>query len=149
MLLLLFSCYVGLVANLWTVACQAPLSMQFPKQEYWSKLPFPTPRDLIDPGIKCVSPALTGEFLATVPPENPIFIHIQLYLKNKVIVSLKLIVQDTNVCHTGIGNFNRYSVLQILCFICLSCWTISFCKVRDMQAHLSGKEYDDWPGGAI
>ena len=38
MLLLLFSCYVGLVANLWTVACQAPLSMQFPKQEYWSGL---------------------------------------------------------------------------------------------------------------
>ena len=38
MLLLLFSCYVGLLANLWTVACQAPLSMQFPKQEYWSGL---------------------------------------------------------------------------------------------------------------
>ena len=36
----------------WTVACQAPLSMEFPKQEYWSGLPFPSPGDLPDPGIE-------------------------------------------------------------------------------------------------
>ena len=47
----------------WTVACQVPLSMGFSKQEYWSELPFPTPGDLPDPGIKhesLVSPALAG-----------------------------------------------------------------------------------------
>ena len=38
--------------NLWTVAHQAPLSMGFPKQEYWSGLPFPPPGDLPDPGLK-------------------------------------------------------------------------------------------------
>ena len=40
----------------WTVACQAPLSMQFSRQEYWSGLPFPSPSDLLDPGIKPRSP---------------------------------------------------------------------------------------------
>ena len=42
----------------WTVACQAPLSVGFSIQEYWSGLPFPSPGDLPDPGIKPRSPAL-------------------------------------------------------------------------------------------
>ena len=42
----------------WTVACQAPVSTEFFRQEYWSGLPFPTPGDLPDPGIESVSPAL-------------------------------------------------------------------------------------------
>ena len=52
-------------ATPWTVACQAPLSMGLPRQEYWRGLPFPSPGDLPDPGIKPespVSPALAGEF---------------------------------------------------------------------------------------
>ena len=51
----------------WTVARQAPLSMAFSRQEYWSRLPFPTPGDL-DPGTKpvsLISPALAGEFFST------------------------------------------------------------------------------------
>ena len=47
----------------WTVACQAPLSTGFPRQEYWNGLPFPSPRDLSDPGIKPASPALAGDSL--------------------------------------------------------------------------------------
>ena len=46
----------------WTVACQAPLSMGFPRQEYWDGLPFPSPGDLSNPGIVTVPPALPGEF---------------------------------------------------------------------------------------
>jgi len=38
----------------WSVACQAPISMEFSRQEYWSELPFPSPGDLPDPGIKPV-----------------------------------------------------------------------------------------------
>ena len=64
----------GLVAKLhltlvtpWTVAHQPPLSMGFPKQEYWSGLPFPSPRDLPDPGIKPESPALQADSL---PPSH-------------------------------------------------------------------------------
>ena len=53
--------------TLWTVAHQAPLSVEFSRQEYWSQLPFPTPGDLPDPGIEPKSlayPALGGRFFA-------------------------------------------------------------------------------------
>ena len=59
---------VWLLATPWTVACQAPLSMGFSRQEYWSWLPFPLPGDLPDPGVKPMSfspPALGGGFFIT------------------------------------------------------------------------------------
>ena len=46
-------CHVRLFATLWTIAHQAPLSMEFSKQEYWSRVPFPSPGDFPHPGIKC------------------------------------------------------------------------------------------------
>ena len=49
-----FSC-VQLFATLWTIACQAPLSMGFSRQEYWSGLPYTSPGDLPDPGIQPAS----------------------------------------------------------------------------------------------
>ena len=49
--------------TLWTIACQAPLSMGFPKQEYWSGLPFPSLGDLPDLGIEPGSPALQTDSL--------------------------------------------------------------------------------------
>ena len=52
----------------WTIALQAPLSMGFPRQEYGSGLPFPSPGDFPNPGIKPVSSALEAGFLATEPP---------------------------------------------------------------------------------
>ena len=60
--------HVPLFATPWTVARQAPLSVGFPRQEYWSGLPFPPQGDLPDPGIKPVSlmsPALAGRFFST------------------------------------------------------------------------------------
>ena len=57
--------HVRLFVTPWTVAQQVSLSMRFFRQEYWSGLPFPVPRDLPDPGIELVSsvsPALAGEF---------------------------------------------------------------------------------------
>ena len=56
------------LATLWTVDCQASLSMGFSRQEYWSKLPFPSPGDLPDPGIEAGSPALQAVSLLTEPP---------------------------------------------------------------------------------
>ena len=52
----------------WAVACQDPLSMGIPRQEYWSGFPFPSPGDLPDPGIKPASLALAGGFSITEPP---------------------------------------------------------------------------------
>ena len=47
--------HVQLFATPWTVVPQPPLSMEFSTQEYWSRLPFPTPGDLLDPGIEFAS----------------------------------------------------------------------------------------------
>ena len=52
---------VQLFATPWTVACQAPLSMGFSRQEYWSGLPFPSPEDLPNPGIEPESPTLQAD----------------------------------------------------------------------------------------
>ena len=63
--------HVLLSATPWTVAHQAPLSMEFPNQEYWSGLPFTPPGDLPDPGSEPQSPALAGGFLTTELPGKP------------------------------------------------------------------------------
>ena len=59
---------VQLFATPWTLAHQAPSSMVFSRQEYWSGLPFPSPRDLPNPGIKPQSPALQADALPAEPP---------------------------------------------------------------------------------
>ena len=56
----------------WTTALQAPLSMEFPRQEYWSGLPFPSAGDLPGPGIELTSLALAGRFFITEPPRKPL-----------------------------------------------------------------------------
>ena len=66
--------HVQLFATPWTADCQALLSMKFSKQEYFSGLPFPTPRDLPNPGIEPMSPAspaLAGGFFTTEPSGKP------------------------------------------------------------------------------
>ena len=67
----------SLVATAWTVAHQAPLSMGFPRQEYWSGLPFPSPGDLFNSGIEPAFLALAGRFFITEPPGKPTlkFVH--------------------------------------------------------------------------
>ena len=59
---------VTLCATPWTVMHQAPWSMGFSRQEYWSGLPFPPPGDLPNPGIEPMSPALAGRFFTPEPP---------------------------------------------------------------------------------
>ena len=64
--------HVHLFAAPWIVAHQAPLSMEFSRQEHWrSGLPFPSPGDLPDPGIKLLSLALAGRCFTTVPSGKP------------------------------------------------------------------------------
>ena len=66
-----YSC-VRLFATPWTVTHQAPLSMGFSRQEYWSGLPFPSPGDLPDPGFEPGSPALLEDAIPSEPP-YPLF----------------------------------------------------------------------------
>ena len=56
----------------WTAACQAPLSMGFSRQEYWSGLPCPPPGDLPHPGIKPASPPLQADSLPLSYQESPL-----------------------------------------------------------------------------
>ena len=67
-LLFLFSKLCLTLSNPWTVAFQAPLSVEFSRQEYWSGLPFPSPGDIPN---KPAFPVLAGGFFTTEPPEKP------------------------------------------------------------------------------
>ena len=64
-------CLCVFFATPWTVASQAPLFMEFSRQEYLSGLPFPSPGDLPSPGIEPTSPVEAGRFFTTAPAERP------------------------------------------------------------------------------
>ena len=63
--------HIQLFATLWTVAHQASLPMGFSRQEYWSRLPFPSPGDVPEPQMKPASPALAGRFFTSLSPGMP------------------------------------------------------------------------------
>ena len=65
--------HVRLFATTWTVAHQAYLSMEFSKQEYQNRLPFPSPGDLPNPGIESRSPVLPTDSLLSALPEKSVF----------------------------------------------------------------------------
>ena len=71
--------HVELFENPWNAACQAPLSMEFSRQEYWSGLPLPPPVDLPNPRTTPTSPALVGRLFTTLSPGKSACI-----LKNRV-----------------------------------------------------------------
>ena len=62
--------FMGLMTP-WTVASQVPLSMDFSRQEYWNRLPFPSPEDHLDPGIEPRSPTLQADCLLFESPGKP------------------------------------------------------------------------------
>ena len=88
----------------WTVACQAPLSMEFSRQEYWSVLPFPSPGDLPYPGIKHRSSALQSNSLPSKPPGKPLSsailpkVNIRMTNPRSYLIILKLMM--TNISWT-------------------------------------------------
>ena len=69
----------------WTVACQAPLSLGFSRQEYFSELSFPPPGDLPDPGIEPESPEPAGRFFTTELPGKSVYIvYMHIYRDSQV-----------------------------------------------------------------
>ena len=74
--------HVRLFVTPWTVAHQAPPSMEFSRQEYWSGLPFPSPGNLPDPGMEPRSPSLGADALPSEPPGNPTWL--KGGIKNKI-----------------------------------------------------------------
>ena len=93
----------------WTVACHAPLSIGFARQEYWSGLPFPSPGDLPDPRIEPVSPTLQADSTDWVIREDrEVDEQVLLYM-------LSLIVRRTGNIKNSLGHKNNFTY-----FICLS-----------------------------
>ena len=94
----------------WTVAHQAPLSMGFPRQEYWSGLPLPSPGALPNPGINpmsSASPMLAGRFFAAAPPGKPCPLYIiHLYTR----IRLHHIISNYTINHTYFPNKEHCSL---------------------------------------
>ena len=66
-----FSLFFGILSNLVIAAQQVPQSAEFPRQEYWNGLPFPSPGDLSDAETEPASPALADGFFTAEPPGKP------------------------------------------------------------------------------
>ena len=75
--------------TLWTIARQAPLSIGFPRQEYWSGLPVPSPGGLPNTGIEPTSPALASRVFTTEPPAKPRYYDTMMIKEEKEIIVLK------------------------------------------------------------
>ena len=103
------------LVTLWTIDCQAPLSMGFPRQEYWCGLPFASPEDLPDLGVESVSPALAGGFFTTEPAGKPSGILLS-HKKEQNWVSWRD-VDEPRVCHIGWSKSERENNYCILMYI--------------------------------
>ena len=101
--------HVWFFATLWTVAHQAPLSMGFSRQEYWTGLPFPSPGDLPDPGIEPRSPALQADSLPTELQGKPLslfyFIFWNLYLSHIYELLCSFSLKKQNYMHFNASSF--------------------------------------------
>ena len=97
--------HVRLFVTPWTVAHQAPPSLGFSRQEYWSGLPFPSPGDLPNPGIEPRSPAFQAEVLTSGPPGKPIckassnnhFVFLHLFFLGIALISASCTMSQTSV----------------------------------------------------
>ena len=124
--------HVQLYAALWTVAHQAPLSMGFSRQEYWSGLPFPPPGDPSDPGIKSaslVSTPLADRFFTTVPPGKPMNELLSLRVREIGLRANTPGGREKGAIQSKTNNWRAHA--------CIS-WTVTGCQlwVRQCSRHL-------------
>ena len=147
--------HIWLFVTPWTVAHQAPLSMGFPRQEYWSGLPFSSPGTLPDPGIEptsLVSPALAGRFFTINPTAKPIFyiyrerrrergrmlvLWLSLNLKRRSYPSLK----DLSYVHKKSGKVKKWKSLSHV-HLFLTSWTVA----RQASLSMEFSRQEDWSG---
>ena len=112
---------VQLFVTPWTVAHQAPPSLGFSRQEYWSGLPFPSPGDLSDPGIKPRSPALQADALTSEPPGKPYKLLYLLYMK-KLSLNINLVFRS-NLSDLFILFFVYSYFFLLYCLLVCFRWT--------------------------
>ena len=126
-MLLLFTCEVifDSFATPWTVAHQAPLSLGLNRQEYWSRLPFPSPGDLPDLGVESVSSALASRFFTTEPSGKPHYVNyigINLCLQNKC--------YNRTACMRG-RLAQSYKLSELMKYVYIPCACIKEVKLKD------------------
>ena len=97
---------VQLFVTPWSVARQAPLSMGFSRQEYWSGLPFPSPGDLPDPGIEPRSPASEADALTCEPPGNSHVIKRHLLLGRKTMTNIDCILKSRDLANNSLSSLS-------------------------------------------
>ena len=124
----------------WTVVPQAPLSMEFSRQEYWSRLSCPPPGDLPNPGIEPESLALAGGFFTTAPPGWPM----KVYACTK---SARGYPPNIRRKSQMIG----YRVFAFSFFFCLQMYTISAMRYIICVIIVFGlkKKLGDFPNGPV
>ena len=140
---------IWLFATLWTVAHQAPPSMGFSRQEYWSGLPFPSPGDLPNPGIKPRSPALQADALTSQPPGKPFWVRGKLlafYWYNLTKCKRKCSLFWLLVCSGNILNISFQNLVSDPCEICavVSQVTRVFLVICNLQAVISAEQEHSW-----
>ena len=96
----------------WTVALQAPLSMGFPKQEYWNGLPLPPHGYLPNPGIKPTSPEFAAIFFTTEPHGKPLFIYSR--GKEKLILAFVLLLSGLYSIKMASKQLTKKKTLEII-----------------------------------
>ena len=93
--------HVWLFVTPWTVACQAPLSMGFTREKYWSRLPFPSSGDLPDPGIEHTSPgspALQADSWPTEPPGIKGQLQLTIWLATGLVINRNINIDMVVLC---------------------------------------------------
>ena len=152
--------YVQLSVTPWTVACQAPLSKGFFRQEYWSGLPYPPPGEFPDPGIKLVfllSPALAGRFLTT--STTTLEYNHWRHLRRKwhdVSCSYNIVVCMIVPNSPVTGNINRSSLEMVIIIAnnrfcvssCVWCWLFLLFSGQSFRCYnycdFSDTKYESW-----
>ena len=126
---LIISCFccVWLFATLWTVACQAPLSMGFSRQEYWSGLPFPLPGDLPNPGIEPVSPVVPALQMDSLQLDHQGSPRVPW-------LGIKPVVEGRSLQQWAIREFYGLEVLYTVLLIFIKSWGQHF------HAHFTGEK---------
>ena len=119
--------------TLWTVAHQAPLSMRFPRQEYWSGLLFPSPGDLPNPGIKPTSLALQASFLLSESPGKSVLVAISSFYVNENIIPFAFVLKRY---YFWIHNCNFISILLCTLKISFHCLVASMIAVEKFAVNL-------------
>ena len=121
--------HVRLFATPWTIACQAPLSVEFSRQEYWSGLPFPSPVGFPDPGIKPAPPALAGWFLTTVSPGKPVKATASIFLIPFLLLQRHTHAQfftlKTHYIHYILSFISKCKLKKIINYFTWLCWVLA------------------------